>query len=242
MLRSDRGRRVRSGVGVGPWPDWPDARYDPELLAEGDRRNVVDRYRYWRHEAVVADLDARRHDFHVADRELAARPEHRHRRPHRQRVPRAARCTSSGGGGGTGAARWSPTGTSTCATTDVEDLVGVGGGRRTGVVGVDNLPGAVPIETVAAAPAVRAAVRPGGAGAVRGGAGGAPRWSAPSPSTGRPGRSTPGWPAGSPCTPGSGSTPPPAAVNRDWRSAIGTVSSRPDAARRCAAVVRRRRT
>ncbi|TMM36376.1 MAG: RNA methyltransferase [Actinobacteria bacterium] len=54
------------GVGpwVGPWPD--DPRYDPALLAEGDRRNVVDRYRYWRREAVVADLDARRHEFHVA--------------------------------------------------------------------------------------------------------------------------------------------------------------------------------
>jgi len=54
------------GVGpwIGPWPD--DPRYDPELLANGDRRNVVDRYRYWRREAIVADLDRRRHDFHVA--------------------------------------------------------------------------------------------------------------------------------------------------------------------------------
>ena len=56
------------GVGVGPHPEpWPDdARLDPELLAAGDRRNVADRYRYWRLEAVVADLDARRHPFHVA--------------------------------------------------------------------------------------------------------------------------------------------------------------------------------
>src|SRR3712207_7241396 len=55
-------------IGVGPWVgDWPaDERYDPELLAHGDRRNVVDRYRYWRREAVVADLDRRRHDSHVA--------------------------------------------------------------------------------------------------------------------------------------------------------------------------------
>jgi tRNA G18 (ribose-2'-O)-methylase SpoU len=55
-------------VGVGPWPgDWPgDDRYDPALLADGDRRNVVDHYRYWRRDAVVADLDTRRHDFHVA--------------------------------------------------------------------------------------------------------------------------------------------------------------------------------
>jgi tRNA G18 (ribose-2'-O)-methylase SpoU len=55
-------------VGVGPWAGpWPeDPRYDPELLAGGDRRNVVDRYRYWRREAIVADLDTRRHEFHVA--------------------------------------------------------------------------------------------------------------------------------------------------------------------------------
>jgi tRNA G18 (ribose-2'-O)-methylase SpoU len=58
-------------VGVGPWPagpdDWPaDPRYDPELLRDGDRRNVVDAYRYWRREAIVADIDARRHPFHVA--------------------------------------------------------------------------------------------------------------------------------------------------------------------------------
>jgi tRNA G18 (ribose-2'-O)-methylase SpoU len=43
-----------------------DPRLDPELLAHGDTRNVVDRYRGWREEAIVADLDARRHPFHVA--------------------------------------------------------------------------------------------------------------------------------------------------------------------------------
>jgi tRNA G18 (ribose-2'-O)-methylase SpoU len=56
------------GVGVGPWEGaWPDdPRLDPELLAEGDRRNVVDRYRYWTLDAIRADLDTRRHPFHVA--------------------------------------------------------------------------------------------------------------------------------------------------------------------------------
>jgi len=57
--------------GVGPWPGdraaWPDdPHYDPELLEHGDSRNVIDRYRYWRMDAIVADLDARRHPFHVA--------------------------------------------------------------------------------------------------------------------------------------------------------------------------------
>jgi tRNA G18 (ribose-2'-O)-methylase SpoU len=55
-------------IGVGPWRgEWPvGEQYDAELLAHGDRRNVVDRYRYWTMEAIVADLDRRRHDFHVA--------------------------------------------------------------------------------------------------------------------------------------------------------------------------------
>ncbi|PJJ57294.1 SpoU rRNA methylase family protein [Mumia flava] len=54
-------------VGVGPWDGpWPDdPRYDPELLRDGDRRNVVDTYRYWSLDAIVADLDTRRHPFHV---------------------------------------------------------------------------------------------------------------------------------------------------------------------------------
>jgi tRNA G18 (ribose-2'-O)-methylase SpoU len=57
-----------AGVGVGPWAGrWPDdPMYDAELLAHGDRRNVADRYRYWSVDAIVADLDRRRHGFHVA--------------------------------------------------------------------------------------------------------------------------------------------------------------------------------
>jgi len=54
--------------GVGPWvgehpvEPW----YDAELLERGDTRNVIDRYRYWSMEAIVSDLDERRHPFHVA--------------------------------------------------------------------------------------------------------------------------------------------------------------------------------
>lgn len=48
-------------VGVGPWPvdqPWPDdERYDPELLREGDTRNVPDHYRYWSNAAITQDLD-----------------------------------------------------------------------------------------------------------------------------------------------------------------------------------------
>lgn len=55
-------------VGVGPHAQpWPvGAQYDPGLLAQGDRRNVRDHYRYWTVAAIVADLDTRRHDFSVA--------------------------------------------------------------------------------------------------------------------------------------------------------------------------------
>lgn len=58
----------RTTHGVGPWQgELPtEAHYDPELLEHGDSRNVIDRYRYWRMDAIVADLDQQRHPFHVA--------------------------------------------------------------------------------------------------------------------------------------------------------------------------------
>lgn len=67
-MRSPESRESGDGIGVGPYPrPWPeDSRLDPELLEYGDRRNVIDRYRYWSVEAIVADLDEHRHAFHVA--------------------------------------------------------------------------------------------------------------------------------------------------------------------------------
>ncbi|WP_300267437.1 TrmH family RNA methyltransferase [Microbacterium sp.] len=58
----------RTTHGLGPWKgEWPvGEQYDPELLENGDTRNVIDRYRYWRMEAIIADLDTQRHSFHVA--------------------------------------------------------------------------------------------------------------------------------------------------------------------------------
>lgn len=55
-------------IGVGPHKKpWPkDSRYDTDLLANGDSRNVIDRYRYWTVEAIKADLDKSRIDLHVA--------------------------------------------------------------------------------------------------------------------------------------------------------------------------------
>lgn len=55
-------------MGLGPWEgDFPSGdHFDRELLEQGDRRNVADKYRYWSMEAIIADLDERRHDFHIA--------------------------------------------------------------------------------------------------------------------------------------------------------------------------------
>lgn len=67
------GEKIGGIVGVGPWedefpgesvPDGP--QYDLELLATGDRRNVVDQYRYWTVEAIRADLATSRSALHVA--------------------------------------------------------------------------------------------------------------------------------------------------------------------------------
>ncbi len=67
-LLSDDEVAAAAAPGVGPHPlPWPeDPRYDRELLAAGDRRNVVDDYRYLSVDAIVADLDTRRSPLHVA--------------------------------------------------------------------------------------------------------------------------------------------------------------------------------
>ncbi len=55
-------------IGIGPHPKpWPtDTKYDVELLQNGDRRNVLDRYRYWTVEAIKVELDTDRSGLHVA--------------------------------------------------------------------------------------------------------------------------------------------------------------------------------
>jgi len=137
-------------VGLGPWPGpWPDdARLDPVLLAEGDRRNVVDAYRYWTREAIVADLDTRRHDFHVAienwqhDLNIGT-------------VVRNANAFLARGVHIVGRRRWNRRG---AMVTDRYQHVHyhattaefVAWARSDGlvVIGIDNLPGARPLETV----------------------------------------------------------------------------------------------
>lgn len=136
-------------IGVGPHPrPWPDdPRLDPALLAEGDSRNVVDRYRYWRRDAIVADLDSRRHPFHVAienwehDFNIGS-------------VVRTANAFLAESVRIVGRRRWNRRG---AMVTDryqrvhwhesVGDLVAWATAAGLPVVGIDNLPGAVPLET-----------------------------------------------------------------------------------------------
>jgi tRNA G18 (ribose-2'-O)-methylase SpoU len=55
-------------VGVGPHPKpWPVGdQYDPDLLENGDRRNVLDHYRYWKVSRIVEDLNSKRHGLQIA--------------------------------------------------------------------------------------------------------------------------------------------------------------------------------
>ena len=136
-------------VGVGPWDgEWPDdERLDPELLELGDRRNVVDRYRYWTIEAIVADLDTRRHRLHVAienwqhDSNIGS-------------IVRTANAFNVAAVHVVGKRRWNRRGAMVTDRyqhiehhPDVADLADWAEGEGLPLLGIDNLPEARPIET-----------------------------------------------------------------------------------------------
>nr|WP_238220939.1 RNA methyltransferase [Tsukamurella pulmonis] len=140
-------------VGLGPWaqehpgePAPTGARYDPELLAEGDRRNVVDPYRYWTREAIVADLDARRHTFHVAIENLG----------HDANIGTVVRTANAFGAQAVhivGRKRWNRRGAMVTDRyqhlhhhPDTDALAAWCAERDLPIVAVDNLPGSVPLE------------------------------------------------------------------------------------------------
>jgi len=58
----------KTDIGVPPHPKpWPTGdQYNPELLANGDKFNVIDKYRYWKVDAIKADLDKTRVPLHIA--------------------------------------------------------------------------------------------------------------------------------------------------------------------------------
>ncbi|MDH4278817.1 MAG: RNA methyltransferase [Acidimicrobiia bacterium] len=141
-------RGPRPEVGVGPHPKpWPEGEhYDRQLLAEGDRRNVVDRYRYWTVEAIKADLDPHRHPFHVAienwqhDLNIGT-------------VVRTANAFLAAEVHIVGRKRWNRRG---AMVTDryqhlrqhptAEDLARWAAHNGVALVGIDNLPGSIPLD------------------------------------------------------------------------------------------------
>jgi tRNA G18 (ribose-2'-O)-methylase SpoU len=143
-------------VGVGPWPggeaDWAaaaaaDPRLDPQLLCEGDRRNVVDRYRYWRLEAIVADLDLHRHTFGVAIENFA-------HDINIGSVVRTANAFAAGDVHIVGRRRWNRRGAMVTDRyqhlhhhADAVALAAYCAAQRRPLIGIDNLPGSVPLES-----------------------------------------------------------------------------------------------
>ncbi len=141
-------------VGVGPWPGQPEdrptgAQYDDDLLRDGDRRNVVDRYRYWSLEAIVADLDTRRHDVHVAienwrhDFNIGT-------------IVRTANAFLAAEVHIVGNRRWNRRGAMVTDRyqhvrhhPDAASLAGYLSQQGVGLLGIDNLPGSQPLETLA---------------------------------------------------------------------------------------------
>ena len=141
-------------IGVGPWQgEWPSGgHWDPELLAHGDRRNVVDRYRYWCLEAIVADLDNRRHPFHVAIENWT----------HDINIGSVVRTANAMGAEAfhvVGRRRWNRRGAMVtdryqhehhhCDVAGLVAWAGVAGREADGIplIGIDNLPGSEPLET-----------------------------------------------------------------------------------------------
>lgn len=136
-------------VGVGPWEGpWPEGdHWDPELLAEGDRRNVGDEFRYWTVEAIVAELDTRRHSFHIAI-------ENWHHDFNIGSVVRTANAFAAKEVHIIGRRRWNRRG---AMVTDryqhihhhdtVSEFQEFAIENDLAVIGIDNLPGSVPLET-----------------------------------------------------------------------------------------------
>ncbi|KQQ06444.1 MULTISPECIES: TrmH family RNA methyltransferase [unclassified Rathayibacter] len=137
--------------GVGPWRGEPpdDDRLDPELLANGDSRNVVDRFRYWRMDAIVAELDRTRHPFHVAIENWQ----------HDMNIGSIVRSANAFGAESVhivGRRRWNKRG---AMVTDryqhvqhhetVADLAQWAAAAAVPVIAIDNVPGCAPLETYA---------------------------------------------------------------------------------------------
>ncbi len=136
---------------VGPHPlPWPeDPRLDRDLLAHGDARNVVDAYRYWTVEAIMADLDTRRSPLHVAIENI----EHD---LNIGSIVRTANAFNVAGVHVVGRRRWNRRGAMVTDAylrithhPDPTDLADWARGARLPILAIDVVPGAVPIDSYA---------------------------------------------------------------------------------------------
>lgn len=138
-----------STAGVGPWVgEWPEEdHFDRELLQHGDTRNVIDRYRFWKMEAIVADLDEHRHPFHAAIENWQ----------HDMNIGSIVRSANAFGADTVhivGRRRWNKRG---AMVTDryqhvihhesIEALVAWCAAENLPIIGIDNVPGSVILET-----------------------------------------------------------------------------------------------
>jgi len=124
-----------------------DPRFDPELIAGGDTRNVVDEYRFWGEDAIKADLAAKRtgnlhiaienwtHDFNIGS------------------IVRTANAFNAAGVHIVGAKRYNRRG-AMCTDhylnmfhhNEIADLINWANANQVTIIGIDNLPGSQPIE------------------------------------------------------------------------------------------------
>ena len=127
-----------------------DERLDPALLADGDQRNVVDKYRFWTEAAIKTDLAAQRngnlhiavenwtHDFNIGS------------------IVRTANAFNAAGVHIIGPKRYNRRG-AMCTDhylnmhhhDDVAALIAWAGAEQLPIIGIDNLPGSKAIESFA---------------------------------------------------------------------------------------------
>lgn len=143
--------RSEPGRGVPPWPGgraaWPEGdHWDPELLENGDARNVEDRFRYWKMSAIVSELDRRGDWLEVAIENLG----------HDFNIGSIVRTANAMGVRRVhivGRRRWNRRGamvTDRYLTVDhhanVADFANSVLARDLRIIGVDNIEGSVPLE------------------------------------------------------------------------------------------------
>lgn len=124
------------------------AEFDPELVANGDQRNVVDEYRFWTEAAIKDDLATKRQgDLHIAienwthDFNIGS-------------IVRTANAFNAAGVHIIGPKRYNRRG---AMCTDhylnmyhhngVKELLNWANDKELAIIGIDNLPGSQPIET-----------------------------------------------------------------------------------------------